>query len=199
MWIGCGVLAVTTAVLGSRPRWQAAGFTALSTPAALWGCAFLAARLSGTDSAQGSAAVWLAIAIGIARASGLEEPIRQERPRDDFTTITTRLDAEVKQERQQRRLLTSYVMDLLAWARRVEPDTQSGPPPSAPTARRTGPVTLAPVIEPPPSPTRGRRGLTAMPQPGVYGEAHRSSPATGVHRVGVQLTCQVILYDPQLS
>ena len=79
VWVGCGVLAITAAVLGC-PRWQAAGFTALSTPAALWGCAFLAARLSGTDSAQGSAAVWLAIAIGIACASGLQEPIRRERP-----------------------------------------------------------------------------------------------------------------------
>ena len=52
--------------------------------------------------------------------------------RDDFTTITDRLDREVQQERAQRRLLTSYVMDLLAWARRVEPDTQAGPPPPPP-------------------------------------------------------------------
>ena len=79
VWIACGVLGLVAAVFGSCPRWQATGFTALSTPAGLWGCAFLAARISGTDSAQGSAAVWLAIAVGIACASGLEEPIRRGR------------------------------------------------------------------------------------------------------------------------
>ncbi|MET9098285.1 hypothetical protein [Streptomyces antibioticus] len=53
--------------------------------------------------------------------------------RSDFTAITERLDRELKDERTQRKLLTSFVLDLLRWAQRVEPDSQAGPPPSPPT------------------------------------------------------------------
>lgn len=51
--------------------------------------------------------------------------------RASFTTITSRLDRELKYERRQRKLLTSYVVDLMRWARDV---------PAPPT----------PVPEPPP-------------------------------------------------
>lgn len=53
--------------------------------------------------------------------------------RSDFSTITDRLDKEVQAERAQRRLLTSFVLDLLRWAHRVEPTSQAGPPPDPPT------------------------------------------------------------------
>ena len=52
--------------------------------------------------------------------------------RSDFTAITERLDRELKDERAQRKLLTSFVLDLLRWAHKVEPDTQAGPPPDPP-------------------------------------------------------------------
>ncbi|WP_329615000.1 hypothetical protein OG244_19365 [Streptomyces brevispora] len=52
--------------------------------------------------------------------------------RSDFTTITDRLDREVKDERVQRKLLTAYVLELLGWAKKVEPDTAAGPPPNPP-------------------------------------------------------------------
>jgi hypothetical protein len=52
--------------------------------------------------------------------------------RSDFMAITERLDKEAKDERAQRRLLAAFVLDLLRWARRVEPTTQAGPPPDPP-------------------------------------------------------------------
>lgn len=45
-----------------------------------------------------------------------------------FEAITLRLDAELKAERTQRRLLTSYVLDLLRWARMVPPSAAPPPP-----------------------------------------------------------------------
>lgn len=41
--------------------------------------------------------------------------------RSDFTTITERLDRELKVEREQRRLQTFYLVSLLRWGRRVAP------------------------------------------------------------------------------
>lgn len=52
--------------------------------------------------------------------------------RSDFTAITERLDRELSAERTQRKLLTSFVLDLLRWAHRVEPESQAGPPPEPP-------------------------------------------------------------------
>jgi hypothetical protein len=52
--------------------------------------------------------------------------------RSDFAAITERLDKEVAAEREQRKLLTSFVLDLMRWVQRVEPDTQAGPPPEPP-------------------------------------------------------------------
>lgn len=52
--------------------------------------------------------------------------------RADFAAITERLDEEVAAERKQRKLLTSFVLDLLRWAQRVEPDSAAGPPPEPP-------------------------------------------------------------------
>lgn len=45
-----------------------------------------------------------------------------------FETIMTRLDAELRAERTQRKLLTSYVLDLLRWTRTVPPEAASPPP-----------------------------------------------------------------------
>jgi hypothetical protein len=52
--------------------------------------------------------------------------------RSDFTAITDRLDKDLATERAQRKLLTSFVLDLLKWTRQVEPTTQAGPPPAPP-------------------------------------------------------------------
>ncbi|MFJ4712732.1 hypothetical protein [Streptomyces sp. NPDC088785] len=52
--------------------------------------------------------------------------------RSDFTAITDRLDRELADERKQRKLLTSYVVDLWRWAQRVGPDTPAGPTPEPP-------------------------------------------------------------------
>lgn len=60
------------------------------------------------------------------------EPGQREQDRAAFAAITDRLKEDVIEERRQRRLLTSYVLDLLRWARLVEPDTAAGPPPEPP-------------------------------------------------------------------
>ncbi|MFE9851142.1 MULTISPECIES: hypothetical protein [Streptomyces] len=52
--------------------------------------------------------------------------------RADFTAITERLDKEVQEEKIQRRLQGSYLMELLRWARSVGPSTPAGPPPDPP-------------------------------------------------------------------
>ncbi|MFJ6905619.1 hypothetical protein [Streptomyces griseoluteus] len=52
--------------------------------------------------------------------------------RSDFQTITDRLDAEVREERTQRKLLTRAYLDLWGWARKVGPDTPAGPAPDPP-------------------------------------------------------------------
>jgi hypothetical protein len=52
--------------------------------------------------------------------------------RSDFTAITERLDRELRDERTQRRVLTSYVIELWRWGGRVGPDTPAGPPPPPP-------------------------------------------------------------------
>jgi hypothetical protein len=45
-----------------------------------------------------------------------------------FEAITIRLDAELRAERTQRKLLTSYVLDLLRWTRAVPPEAAPPPP-----------------------------------------------------------------------
>jgi len=53
---------------------------------------------------------------------------RQSR-RASFTSITNRLDRELRAEREQRKLLTGYVVDLMKWARTMDPAGLGGPPP----------------------------------------------------------------------
>jgi hypothetical protein len=57
---------------------------------------------------------------------------RKANRRSDFTTITDRLDRELTAERAQRRILTGYVVEMIHWARRVEPTTAAGPVPEPP-------------------------------------------------------------------
>lgn len=57
---------------------------------------------------------------------------RDANRRSDFTAITERLDKELATERVQRKLTTSFVLDLLRWAQRVGPGTPAGPPPDPP-------------------------------------------------------------------
>jgi hypothetical protein len=61
--------------------------------------------------------------------------------RSDFTTITDQLRKDLAderarglEERTQRKLLTSFVLDLLKWTRKVEPGSAAGPPPDPPEA-----------------------------------------------------------------
>ncbi|MFD5111424.1 hypothetical protein ACFWNG_03765 [Streptomyces sp. NPDC058391] len=74
------------------------------------------------------------VAAGVALVVGLLgwTQSRATNRRADFTTITDRLDREVKDERVQRKLLTAYVLELLGWVKKVEPDTRAGPPPDPP-------------------------------------------------------------------
>ncbi|MFE3858449.1 hypothetical protein ACFXPN_45885 [Streptomyces griseorubiginosus] len=57
---------------------------------------------------------------------------RASNRRSDFTTITDRLDRELKEERTQRKLLTRAYLDIWKWAKRVGPDTPAGPAPEPP-------------------------------------------------------------------
>ncbi|MEV6565848.1 hypothetical protein [Streptomyces kronopolitis] len=49
--------------------------------------------------------------------------------RDDFTAIADRLERQLMDERRQRRLLTSYVLDLRRWGRRIAPRDDPIPEP----------------------------------------------------------------------
>ncbi|MEU8438447.1 hypothetical protein AB0F18_37235 [Streptomyces sp. NPDC029216] len=49
--------------------------------------------------------------------------------RDDFTVIADRLERQLADERRQRRLLTSYVLDLRRWGRRIAPNDDPIPEP----------------------------------------------------------------------
>ncbi|MER5882728.1 hypothetical protein ABT160_02750 [Streptomyces sp. NPDC001941] len=74
------------------------------------------------------------VASGVAGLVGVLtwQQSRASNRRSDFTAITERLDRELKEEKVQRRLTNSYVLELLRWARRVEPTTQAGPVPDPP-------------------------------------------------------------------
>ncbi|WP_158920329.1 hypothetical protein [Streptomyces sp. NBRC 109706] len=82
---------------------------------------------------------WVGIVIAVLALAGTAFTARQSRAAQresarvpTFEAITSRLDSELRAEQVQRRLLTSYVLDLLRWARRVEPDSKAGPPPEPP-------------------------------------------------------------------
>ncbi|MFI1607866.1 hypothetical protein ACH4YN_38130 [Streptomyces griseofuscus] len=78
---------------------------------------------------------------------------RASNRRSDFTAIAERLETDVAAtreelarsraenaeqrrelatEQRQRRILTGFVLELLGWARKVEPDTSAGPVPEPP-------------------------------------------------------------------
>lgn len=84
---------------------------------------------SGTWTAVVIAAIALAGTVYTARQSRAAQRESQRVP--TFEAITSRLDAELRTERAQRRMLTSYVLDLLRWARSLPPDA---PPPPDPPA-----------------------------------------------------------------
>ncbi|MFD8774457.1 hypothetical protein [Streptomyces sp. NPDC059916] len=73
------------------------------------------------------------VATGVALLIGLlgYSQNRASNRRDNFTVIAERLDRELATERQQRRMLTSYVMDLLRWGRRIAPSDDPVPDPPA--------------------------------------------------------------------
>lgn len=76
VWIGAGLLAVVASLLTACPRVQAAGFSALATPAALWGASFtITWAQGGFPSAGGSACAWVAFALGILWVSGMDDPL----------------------------------------------------------------------------------------------------------------------------
>lgn len=83
-----------------------------------------------------TAATALAVA-GVTAVGGIITAIigwrsrRRQDARDDFTVIRTEMKEALALERTQRRLLTSYVLDLLRWGRRVDPDP-SNPIPEPP-------------------------------------------------------------------
>ncbi|NJP42262.1 hypothetical protein [Actinacidiphila epipremni] len=74
VWVAAGTIAVLAA-LGRRMRYQAPGFAALATPAALWGAAYARTALAGGyPSAGGSAAAWLSFAAFVVLCAGMSEP-----------------------------------------------------------------------------------------------------------------------------
>ncbi|MFD7791039.1 hypothetical protein [Streptomyces sp. NPDC059759] len=75
VWVVCGCLAMVAALSPRMHGLQAAGFTALATPAALWGTAFLVATVSGAyPKGGGGACGWLAFAVSIVWVSGMDDP-----------------------------------------------------------------------------------------------------------------------------
>jgi hypothetical protein len=52
--------------------------------------------------------------------------------RSDFSTIAAELRTDLDAERKQRKLLTSYVIEIWRWAKLVGPDTPAGPAPAPP-------------------------------------------------------------------
>lgn len=74
VWVAAGSVAVL-AGLARRMRYQAPGFTALATPAVLWGLTFARAAWGGEyPSAAGSAAIWTTVAVFIVLTAGMAEP-----------------------------------------------------------------------------------------------------------------------------
>lgn len=73
-------------------------------------------------------------ATGVAALVGLTTwtQSRAANRRSDFTTITDQLRKDLAEERAQRKLTTSFVLDLLKWAHRVDPTSPAGPPPDLP-------------------------------------------------------------------
>lgn len=54
---------------------------------------------------------------------------RATNQRSDFTVLAERLDRQLAAERKQRQLLTSYVLDLRRWGRRIAPADDPIPEP----------------------------------------------------------------------
>lgn len=76
MWVAAGAIAVVAGLVVACPRIQAAGFTALATPAALWGAAFTISWASGGyPAAVGSAFGWVGFALGVLWVSGMDDPL----------------------------------------------------------------------------------------------------------------------------
>ncbi|MGW3110567.1 hypothetical protein [Streptomyces sp. NPDC001091] len=74
VWVICGLLALVSGLAPRVRRLQSAGFTALATPAALWGTAFMVAKITGSyPKAGGSACGWLAFAVAIVWISGMDD------------------------------------------------------------------------------------------------------------------------------
>ncbi|MEU6403944.1 hypothetical protein [Streptomyces sp. NPDC046985] len=83
VWVACGALSIVSAVppAGRCPRLQSFGFVALAMPAALWGTAYLTAKVTGAyPKGAGSACGWLGFALAIVWISGMDdaEPSRGE-------------------------------------------------------------------------------------------------------------------------
>lgn len=75
VWVVCGAVAVIAALAPRAHSIQSAGFTALATPAALWGTCFTVATISGAyPKGGGSACGWLAFALSIVWVSGMDDP-----------------------------------------------------------------------------------------------------------------------------
>lgn len=75
MWVATGLLATGAGLLVRCPQVQAAGFTALAVPAALWGAAFTLAAFTAYPAASGSACAWVAMALGVLIVAGMDDPL----------------------------------------------------------------------------------------------------------------------------
>lgn len=84
----------------------------------------------GTTGAVAIVCAVLALAGAAYTARQSRQAQRDSQRVPTFEAITKRLDAELITERTQRRLLSSYVLDLLRWARGLPPEVP--PPPEPP-------------------------------------------------------------------
>ncbi|WP_234020686.1 hypothetical protein [Streptomyces sp. Tu 6176] len=75
MWGVLGLSAALAGLVVGCPRFQAAGFTALAVPAALWAAAVAWAAATSYPPAVGSACGWGAFTVGVALVSGMDDPL----------------------------------------------------------------------------------------------------------------------------
>ncbi|WP_043256112.1 hypothetical protein [Streptomyces sp. Tu6071] len=85
VWVGCGALALVAAARPCWARLHDLGFAALAAPAALWGAAFTVAAVTTYRQAAGSACGWLAFALGVVWAAGMDDPPPAEKREEGGT------------------------------------------------------------------------------------------------------------------
>ncbi|MFI6700329.1 hypothetical protein ACIBJC_15350 [Streptomyces sp. NPDC050509] len=74
LWVAAGAVAMVAGAAVRCPRLQSAGYAALAALAGLWAAAFTIA-IPRTPTASGSACIWVAIALAVVLAAGMDDPL----------------------------------------------------------------------------------------------------------------------------